>query len=473
MTDGYEPTIIQSAESLVIPPLIPIPEPGIVSRKLQASTCREFEVYSTGRPFEVVSVIYSKDGIVTGAHVRKGGWASGDKVTSWVPGSTRNMFGVNRNLPTGSPVYLFEGETDAMQAYQLFGTDAWYLAFCGTLSPELEERFLSEILTLAGEGGKITLAFDSDKEGCKLTDTWSELLADCNVTLSYMQFDGYKDLCECVIHGGNVTFTEDLPLPANMVSGTEVADRIKFGTTGKMDLGYRSTGLKALDYMIGGYFPGQLIIAAGHPKQGKSTFVADLVARHLVLYPDQRVLLIPLELTAEVTLGWVAAVMHGMPLDEALAYSAARCFCVQHFGYLSPKDLTRHLRVVKRLGISLVVIDHITAACTSFDDGLQTRHLDAMLSYLKSEVNKLGVTCIAVTHVNMSGSADAMVTPNQLRGSYALAQLPDSLIGITRQEEGTSLVYSILPDRHTGRSSKFYLTFEDGKFDEFNTNPFE
>lgn len=219
---------------------------------------------------------------------------------------------------------------------------------------------------------------------------------------------------------------------------------------------------------------GKLFVIAGPPKSGKSSFVADLTAKFLASH-EGRVMIIPLELSYEetmqilsaATLGKHITLVESQDLEAAEKSIAERVVMARHFGYLPIDKLDAALSCIPRMGVKLVVLDHITAASTSFTEGLTVHILDAMVSLIQARLNEYGIPGIVVTHTNASGNHGEMMGVSSIRGSQSLAQLASTVLGIRRLESGLSEVYTIVPDRFVGKMGR--VTFEfDGSFNALN-----
>jgi hypothetical protein len=195
-----------------------------------------------------------------------------------------------------------------------------------------------------------------------------------------------------------------------------------------------------------------MIIYTGHPKNGKSTFANDLTRRYCINFPNDKVLVIPLEMTQEETLGFTGG--------DDLQLVAERTYFVRHFGMLTASEMEEYLAVIPTLGITHVVIDHITAACTSPTDGLQTKLLDALLYTLQQACLTYGISMCVVSHVSLRGAAEGTINMADLRGSYALSQVPLCIVGVQLQESGLSRIYTVMRHRFTGKTGSFYLDYD-------------
>jgi archaellum biogenesis ATPase FlaH len=467
----YKPPIIETKEELT-PPLLHIPlVSGIPSRGLTNETTHLYRTYAGTRPLEVFHEYFDLEtGELCGIKFRRGGWTVGKKETRWSPGSKRSLFGSHLYEGETTPVYLFEGETDAMAMSQVVGSDGLCLAYGGKPSSELLDVWIPWIAKVSG--GDVNLCFDADPDGDAYTTEFLKLWEGDRVQKLVLP-PLIKDVAELLMEGGHVTFdTIEYTLPDCILTGDALVT-----TQSHAGQDYLTTGFRDLDHYIGGYAAGKLITVVGPTKSGKTTFVSSLAVKYMELHPG-KVLYIPLELSYDQTMQVLASLKAGVHIseitDEQLDVErrllSERLLMVKHFGFLPIDRLELILDCIPRAGVKLVVFDHITAAATSFTEGLTTNLLDAMMSMLQAKLNEYKVAGLVVTHIN--GSGGDVLHLGAIRGSQSIGQLSSSVLGIRRLESGLTEVYTMAPDRFTGKMGR--VTFEfDGNFKQLNRKSYD
>ena len=450
------------------PPIFKLPLlNGIPSRGITYETCNLYRTYASLTPLEIYHEYQYLEGGPCGTKYRKGGWSLGKKEVRWAPGSTRSLFGCHLYEGEKLDVYVFEGETDAMAMSQYVGSNGLCVAYGGSPPPALLAEWMQWIYD-ASLGYEVHLCFDSDTEGSAyqsaFLDAWQ------GSKLQVLQFpEGVKDAAQLLLEGGEPIFEPlNYALPDCLLTG----DQLKL--QGPVLNHSLSTGHRDLDHYIGGYSPGKIIVLAGPSKHGKSSFVCDLAVNYIRLHPG-KILYIPLELNVDETMRFLGAAQAGVhvlditedALEQAQAQLRDKLYMVKHFGQIDIGLLESILDCIPHIGVDLVILDHITAAATSYTEGLTTALIDGMMSLLQAKFNQYGVAGIIVTHTNATGSGGEILTPSTIRGSQSIVQLASSILGIRRLEDGLTEVYTMAPDRFSGRMGRVTFKF-DGKFTQLN-----
>ena len=442
-SDTHYPTVvIEPAVELATPPVM-LPSPPLTTRGITAETCATYLTFSTGKPLEIVTEV-QRDGIAVGYHYRRDGWTAGrKKETWWAKGSKRFLVGTHLVPDCASyfgekvRVYLSEGITDAMAIYQAVDKLTVSLCYSGNPDKHLLTEWVDYIKSIASE---VYLCFDNDQAGRDYTTKFLSLWGTENV-YGLLLPSGCKDACELLMSGGQLEF-EPLPrLPSTIFSAAQVIER---ASTRQITTAL-TTGITPLDTLIGGHSPGKFILITGITKQGKSEFVIDLAVRFIRSH-SKPIMFFPLELTAYETL-------QRFPVD-----CHPYLYFVEHFGFTEASFIEENIRACPSLGIPLVVIDHVTAAGTSFTEGLQTSAIDALVYQLKALINELDLSLVGVSHTN--ASCTGIVEMSHLRGSAALVQVPSVVLGVRRLENGVMELRSVTPDRDTGKTGRINFLFE-------------
>lgn len=222
-----------------------------------------------------------------------------------------------------------------------------------------------------------------------------------------------------------------------------------------------------------GFWDNQLILLIAGSGIGKTTF-----ARSLAIGDMERgikVGWIGLEETAEEAIyrfvGMCAGVQlharrnyHGLSDDQLERMSDADKFVTQggrlelfdHFGSLDEDTiLNRMSYMVRSLGCKHIYLDHLTIVGSGLAQ--DTRHLDALVTKIRSFIAATKCTVFAISHLNRGSSQHKNMEDGSIpelhdvRGSHSLVQLADTIWALSRKR-GTNTTHSFcLKNRMLGR----------------------
>ena len=227
-----------------------------------------------------------------------------------------------------------------------------------------------------------------------------------------------------------------------------------------------------LDRMARGFRKGEMVTLTAGSGIGKS-----LICRHIAhhfLERGLRVGYIALEESLQRTMQGIVGLHIGKPihLDPALAdqdevrngfdevFGSGRCFLYDHFGSMDPDHLLNKIRyLADGEGADVVFLDHLTIVVSGLTDIDERRAIDVTCTKLRQVVEQTGVGLLLVSHLKRpegrSHEEGAQTSLSQLRGSHAIAQLSDMVIGAERNQQGdmaerNELQLRVLKNRHAG-----------------------
>ena len=158
-------------------------------------------------------------------------------------------------------------------------------------------------------------------------------------------------------------------------------------------------------------------------------------------------------------------------------------YLYDHWGSMEINHLFNKIRyLVKGVGCSHIILDHITIILSGLEGGDERRMLDFVMTKLRSLVEELQCSLILVSHLRRpsgdKGHEEGVRTSlNQLRGSHGIAQLSDIVIGCERNqqdEENPDLTtVRVLKNRWTGETGvadTLHYSKETGRMQETLTS---
>ena len=116
--------------------------------------------------------------------------------------------------------------------------------------------------------------------------------------------------------------------------------------------------------------------------------------------------------------------------------------------------------MIVSLGCKRIFLDHISIVVSGMDtdeDGGERKAIDKLMTNLRSLVEETGATMFVVSHLKRpekkGHEEGAQVSLSQLRGSGAIAQLSDMVIGLERNQQGDNpnvVTLRVLKNRFSG-----------------------
>ncbi|MDH5424288.1 MAG: replicative DNA helicase [Gammaproteobacteria bacterium] len=256
-----------------------------------------------------------------------------------------------------------------------------------------------------------------------------------------------------------------------------------------------STGFEKFDEMTSGLQAGELVIVAGRPSMGKTTFAMNLV-ENAAIGSGKTVGVFSLEMPGEsLSMRMISSLgridqhnlRSGQIKDDDWAritstvsmLSQAKIF-VDDTGGLSPTELRARARRLKREhGLDLIVIDYLQLMQGSAKSASENRtaEVSEISRSLKGLAKELEIPVIALSQLNRSleQRTDKRPVMSDLRESGAIEQDADLIVFIYRDEvynedseqKGTAEI--IIAKQRNGPIGKVRLTFL-GKYTRFENH---
>jgi len=214
-----------------------------------------------------------------------------------------------------------------------------------------------------------------------------------------------------------------------------------------------SSGFTDFDHMTSGLQPSDLIIVAGRPSMGKTTFAMN-IAEHAVMKNEGAVLIFSMEMPAESSAMRMLASMGRIEqqkirsgqledddwprLTSAISMMSSKKLLIDDSGALSPFEVRARARRVARShhGISLIVIDYLQLMRVPGHNEHRAAEISEISRSLKSLARELNVPVIVLSQLNRSLEQRPEKRPvmSDLRESGAIEQDADLIVFIYRDE---------------------------------------
>ena len=252
-----------------------------------------------------------------------------------------------------------------------------------------------------------------------------------------------------------------------------------------------SSGFDELDKLILGLHPAELIIIAGRPSTGKTTFAIN-IAENIIIKHDVPILIFSMEMSAEqITTRLLSSLSKidlsklrngnltdsdWQKLSSSVELISGKKFFIDDSANLSPFDVKSKSRKIfqKHKNIGAIIIDYIQLMRIPGSNDNKTNEMAEISRSLKILAKELNVPIIALSQLNrgLEQRIDKRPMMSDLRESGAIEQDADVIIFIYRDElynknsKDTGLAEIIISKQRNGPTGNFKLVFL-GKFSKF------
>jgi len=276
------------------------------------------------------------------------------------------------------------------------------------------------------------------------------------------------------------------------ILGTTI-DRLDELQKNEGDVTGLSTGFQDFDRMTAGLQPGDLVIVAGRPSMGKTSFAMN-IAEHVAIAEEVPVAIFSMEMSAEQlsfrmisSLGRVnqSNLRTGRFLDEdwsrinsaVSVMSKARLF-IDDTPALTPTEVRARARRLKREhGLGLIVLDYLQLMQVAGTAENRATEISEISRSLKALAKELAVPVVALSQLNRSVEqrTDKRPVMSDLRESGAIEQDADLIAFIFREEvynkdtPRKGIADVIIAKQRNGPIGDVHLTFlgEYTKFENY------
>lgn len=244
-----------------------------------------------------------------------------------------------------------------------------------------------------------------------------------------------------------------------------------------------STGFKDMDKMTAGLQRGDLVIVAGRPSMGKTTFAMN-IAENAAIGANVPVAVFSMEMSAEQLsfrmIGSIGRVNQGnlrtgrltdedwSRIESAVSMMSNAPIYIDDSAGLTPTDVRARARRLKREhGLGLVVVDYLQLMQVGGNVENRATEISEISRSLKALAKELDVPVIALSQLNRSVEqrTDKKPVMSDLRESGAIEQDADLIVFIYREEvyepETTrkGIADIIIGKQRNGPVGEFHLAF--------------
>jgi len=441
-----------------------IPERGITK-----STCEFYKVTSDDNyqhyPYA------DESGVIVAAKAR-----NVEQKTFTISGHWKDagLFGQNLFAKGGKTVTIHEGELDALAGFQMSGSKYANVSVRNGAQAALKDIKSAYDWLMSFEC--IYICFDADEPGIKAANEVAEVLGSKCKIVKHAQ--GFKDACDYLTVGKTAEYVKqwwaaEQWTPDGIIAGSTLWEEVNRPVEKSSAL-YPWPGVNDLTY---GIRPAELITVTAGSGLGKSQFLREILW-HLIKTTESNIGLMFMEESVRKTARGIMSLHLNKPLhlpdtmvspEELkdafdITLGTDRLFFWDNFGSTDIDNVINRIRYfAKAADCRYVFLDHISMVVSAQGNGDERKSIDELMTKLRMLVQETGISLIAVSHLKRPESKGheegAATSLSQLRGSGAIAQLSDIVIGLVRNaqaedpmERNTTRV-SILKNRFSGLTS--------------------
>lgn len=382
------------------------------------------------------------------------------------------LFGQQLFTGGGRNIIITEGEVDCMAVWQLQGCKY----------PSVSVRNASSAVndckrnyTFLDSYETVMVCFDNDEPGRKASKEVAALFSGKSKQISFTP--DYKDAGDVLLDGARgreawkrAFWDATDYTPEGILAGADMWDAVSAPVVAA-EASYPWEGINAKTY---GVHLGQLITVASGSGMGKTQFLREIIG-HLIDTTDYNMGLMFLEEAATHTAKGLMSYAANKPLhlpgtkateaemQEAFdaTLGTGRFSLLDHFGGEGIDEIIGRMRYfVKAKDCKVLVLDHISILVSGGDQDDERKALDQIMTKLAVFAQENGVAVFIVSHLKRpNGEAHeegGTTSLGQLRGSAAIAQLSDIVIGLERNgqaddpREANTTRVRILKNRFSG-----------------------
>lgn len=447
-------------------PTVPLKRRGITEK-----TCRLYSYKAgvqMGQPIQI-ACYFNDNGVCVGQKLRYP-----DKRFTTLGKISSRFFGQHL-WPGGGgkKLVVTEGEIDCLTVSQLNGNKYPVVSIPNGVSSA--KRVFKENMAWLNSFEQVIVMFDMDEPGRKAVKDVEGLLQPNKLYVATLPL---KDPNECLLAGRGQEVIKAIwnakkYTPDGIVNGADLWEEVS--KQEDTEQGFMFPWNIPLNKMTCGLRKGELTVLTAGTGVGKTTFVRQ-VAYDLGVTKDLKVGLLMLEENVKRTARGLMSIAASKRLymnrqgvseeeykqafDKTLG--TGHFILYEHFGSLDGDNLLSKIRYMA-VGeqCDFIILDHISIAVSGLEGDNERKLIDILMTQLRSLAEETGVGLIVISHLKridgMSHEEGAATSLSQLRGSGAIAQLSDTVIGLERNqqadgEQRNRVRIRVLKNRWTGET---------------------
>ncbi|MBP52672.1 MAG: topoisomerase [Opitutae bacterium] len=457
-------------------------------RNLTEKTCKKwgYQLAEVDGEQAQVANYRSRDGKLVGQKIR---FANKDFK---VRGELVGLYGQHLWRDGGRRVVVTEGEIDALSVSQAF-EHKWPVVSIPH-GAQSGKNHVAQALDWLERFEEVVFMFDMDESGRKGATECAALLTPGRAKIAELPL---KDPNDMVVANRTKELVDAVwqardYRPDGIVGADELWDKINEVNNAES----QPYPYEILNNMTHGIRRGELVTVCAGSGIGKSLFCREIA--YSLLQAGETVGYIALEESVRRTALGIMGLHVGKQLHlqkeiepEALrptfeeTVGNGKFFTYDHFGSCDSDNLLNRIRYLcKGLNCKWIFLDHLSIVVSGFDGDDERRLIDNTMTRLRSLVEETQCGMVLVSHLKRppgNGHEEGAVTSlAHLRGSHAIPQLSDMVIGLERNQQSDSDANQtrlrVLKNRFSGESGlagTLYFNNTTGRLDEKDTTMFK
>lgn len=423
---------------------------SIKDRRINKKTC---ELYN-------VTVEYSSDGTVSKHHYpyyNEEGQPIATKVRIvegkqfYVTGTLNEslLFGQKCWKAGGKYITITEGELDALAVAEMF--DCKFPVVSLKTGAKGAKKDLQGALEYLESFDNVVLCFDNDEAGKQAVKEVVDLFSPnkCKVMTLPLKDAGDMLKQNKVREFTQAFWNAQTYKPDGIVSGLDTWDLITEHES-VVSTPYPWSGLN--EFTKGFRFKELVTITSGSG-MGKSQVTREL-SHYLLKNTEENIGILALEEDITKTALGIMSIEANRPLHVDTSVSmedkkkhwentlgTGRFFLLDHWGSTQEENLLSRIRyLAKGLDCKYIILDHLSIVVSDQEQSDERKAIDSIMTKLRSLVQETGIGLFLVSHLKRphgpKGHEEGhKVSLADLRGSAAIAQLSDIVIGLERNQQ--------------------------------------
>jgi len=459
--------MVQEAIKSDFTPLIGEPR-ALPKRKLSVDTCKlwGYQVGEmNGQPVQIANYKDTKGHIVA----QKIRFPNKEFIFK---GSTKTagLYGMHLWRDGGKKIVITEGEVDALSMSQAL-QNKWPVVSVVNGAAGAKKNISNNIEWLE-KFDNVVIMFDQDDPGRKAAEECALLFTPGKAKIAklplkdasdMLQQGRVKELVDCM-------WEAKVHRPDGILSGDELWDIV----SSVDDVESAQYPYLGINEKTQGLRKGEIVTVTAGSGIGKSQLTREFA--HSLLKQGEAIGYIALEESVKRTALGLMAIEMNQPIhlgseeinQEELknafdnTVGNGRVYLYDHWGSTDSDNLLAKIRyLVRGCNCSYIILDHLSIVVSGMGDGDERRLIDNTMTKLRTLTEELQCGLILVSHLKRpsgdKGHEEGAVTSlAQLRGSAAIAQLSDMVIGLERNQQDKDnpnlTTVRILKNRWTGET---------------------